>query len=72
MRTMLGLIALPMLFVGCQGRLVIPDNAIPHRVAEESSVVIWARGQDGKMVPTEVRLLAGWWIASDRIVEGKK
>ena len=51
---------------------MIPDNAIPHRVAEESSVVIWARGQDGKMVPTEVRLLAGWWIASDRIVEGKK
>ena len=67
-----GLIILLALFAGCDlSRKVIPDSSIPHRVASETTVTVWARGPDGKMSQVEVRLLAGWWIASDRIAEGK-
>lgn len=60
------------LLAGCDlSRKVIPDSSIPHRVASETNVVVWVRGPDGKLSQVEVRLLAGWWIASDRIVEGK-
>jgi hypothetical protein len=60
------------LLAGCDlSRKVIPDSSIPHRVSEETTVKVWVRGPDGKLSQVEVRLLAGWWIASDRIVEGK-
>ena len=71
---MIGVVLLILLglLAGCDlNRKVIPDSSIPHRVSEETTVKIWARGSDGKMSSNEVRLLAGWWIASDRIVEAK-
>lgn len=55
--------------IGCVKRSVIPDPTVPHQVAKESEVVIWARAPDGKMVRMKVRLLEGWWIAGPPVVE---
>lgn len=54
---------------GCVSRAVIPDPAVPHRVAQETTVVVWAQRPDGKWAKTEVRLLEGYWIASPLVVE---
>lgn len=52
---------------------VIPDPTIPHKVAEEGNVVIWAQDPQSKeYVKTKVRLLKGWWIASPQVVEPNK
>jgi len=61
-----------MLSLGCgSSHLAIPDQTIPHRVAEEvPRVVVWCRLPDGKMTKCEVRLLDGWWIAGPSVVEG--
>jgi len=56
--------------VGCSPRVqVIPDPTIPHQVAKEAEVEIWARRADGTMARQKVRLLEGWWIAGPPVVE---
>lgn len=74
MRRMLIALAASMMLwsgsVGCSPRvMVIPDPAVPHQVAEETEVKIWARKPDGKMAKVPVRLLEGWWIAGPLVVE---
>ena len=48
---------------------IIPDPRVPHRVAEESEVTIWARRPDGKFEKERIRLLEGWWIAGPPVVD---
>jgi hypothetical protein len=69
-RTVLAVIASVLLSAGCAKRIVIPDPAIPHQVAEEAEIVTWCRAPDGKLVKCTVRLLEGWWVASPQVVEG--
>lgn len=70
MRTAFTLVASTMLFCGCvRTQQVIPDPTVPHQVAEETEVVIWARRPDGRMAPQKVRLLKGWWVAGPPVVE---
>lgn len=54
----------------CRAAPIIPDPTIPHRVAEETTVVIWARAPDGTLRKVPVRALAGWWLASPEVVDG--
>ncbi len=72
-RTMIALGASMMLWsasAGCSPRVqVIPDPTIPHQVAKETEVEVWARRADGTMAPQKVRLLKGWWIAGPEIVD---
>lgn len=70
-RIVLTLLASGMLSTGCATRKIIPDPTIPHQVARESEVTIWARAADGKKVKQQVRLLEGWWVASPPLVEAE-
>lgn len=47
----------------------IPDPAIPHRVAEESTATVWVRRPDGSLTKEAVRVLPGWWLASPQVVD---
>lgn len=47
----------------------IPSSKVPHRVAQETDVVIYVRLPDGSFQEEEIRLLKGWWIASPEVVE---
>lgn len=73
LRTTIALAASTMLWstsAGCSPRVqVIPDPSIPHQVAKEAEVEIWARRADGTMARQKVRLLEGWWIAGPPVVE---
>ena len=56
--------------VSCgRAQLVIPDQRVPHQVAEETCVKVWVRLPTGEMSPVTVRLLEGWWIAGPQVVE---
>lgn len=58
------------LLLACvSGPRPIPDQRIPHRVAERTKVVIWVEQPGGAMKKVEVELHEGWWIASPQIVE---
>ncbi len=75
-RTALALIVFVMLSAGCASLLtktgaVIPDERVPHRVAEEAVIYVWARNKSGQLVKTKIRLLEGWWVASPRVVEDR-
>lgn len=70
-RLALVLAASATLSTACVKRNVIPDPTVPHQVARETEVVVWTRAPDGKMVPTKVRLLKGWWIAGPPVVEAE-
>jgi hypothetical protein len=63
------LIGSALLSSGCAHRQVIPDPTVPHQVAEECEIKIWAEKADGTKVKTKVRLLKGWWIAGPPVVE---
>ncbi len=67
--TLIGLVASAMLSSGCAGATVIPDPNIPHQVAAETCVTIWARAPGGEMKRVKVRLLEGWWVASPQVVD---
>lgn len=58
-----------LLLTSCAGKGVIPDPTIPHRLAAEADVVIWARQADGTLKRTKARALAGWWLAGPPVVE---
>ncbi len=73
MKTALGLLASALLSTACvPHRTVIPDPTIPHRVAKEGELTIWARQPDGQLVKQEVRVLPGWWIAGPPVVEAER
>lgn len=62
-----------MLSIGCgANKLVIPDPTIPHEVAQDSEVWIWARTSDGKMAKVKVRLHEGDWCADQTLIEGNR
>ena len=50
-------------------QLVIPDPTVPHQVAKEVEVYVWARLPSGELARQHVRLLEGWWIAGPPCVE---
>lgn len=61
----LALIVCVMLSIaGCQRTRIIPDETKAHRVAKEGFIWIWVRDESGRLVPQEVRVLEGYWIAS--------
>ena len=70
--TLTALAASAMLSSGCAGAGVIPDPNIPHQVAAETCVEVWARLPSGEMKRTKVRLLEGWWVASLQVVDPPK
>ena len=70
--TLTVLVASAMLWSGCAGAGVIPDPNIPHQVAAETCVEVWARLPSGEMRRTKVRLLEGWWVASPQVVDPPK
>lgn len=72
MKTALALLASVLLLPGClflpQER-ALPNPAIPHRVAETSTLTIWVRRPDNSLVKERIRVDPGWFIASPQIVE---
>ena len=56
---------------GCCGHrtTVLLDERIPHRVAEETTVVVWGKTPDGTYKATAARLPAGWWVAGPAVVD---
>lgn len=70
MRIVFMLSAFMMLSSACvKAPLVVPDPTVPHQVASEAEVEIWARMPDGKLARETVRILPGWWIAGPPVVE---
>ena len=47
----------------------IPDQRIPHRIAEPVTLEIWVRQADHTLVKESVSVPAGWWIAGPQVVE---
>lgn len=52
----------------CGSHRVIPDQRIPHRVAQEGTVIVWTRKPDGTMHQVPVVVQPGWWIASPVVI----
>lgn len=69
MRTVLALTASALLSSGCcaSGR-VVPDQRVPHQLAAEACVEVWATRPDGQLERVKVKAPAGWWLASDQVV----
>jgi len=68
-----GLVASAMLSSGCgASKLAIPDERIPHQVAQEGEVTVWVRLSSGDMTPVKVRVLPGWWVASPLVIDGPR
>jgi hypothetical protein len=69
MKIALALLASGLLSIGCcsSGR-VVPDQAVPHQLAREVCVEVWARRPDGQLERVKVKAPAGWWLASDQVV----
>ena len=72
MRIALALLASGLLSTGCcsSGR-VVPDATVPHQLAAESCVEVWARRPDGQLERVKVKAPAGWWLAGPPVVEGR-
>ena len=71
LKTKTPLLACALLFSGCSlmpRPQILPDPNVPHQVAAETTVTIWARRPDGQLVQQPVRVLPGWWIASPQVV----
>lgn len=62
------LVALLML-LGCTRQPILLDQTVPHRIAEPTTVYVWARGPDGKMMKAPAQVADGWWLASPLLVE---
>jgi hypothetical protein len=50
------------------GRTIIPDRRIPHRVADNGTLTVWARTKEGDMIKTRITVEPGWWIASPEVI----
>lgn len=72
MRTVLALCASATLWTGCcaSGR-VVPDQTVPHQLAREVCVEVWATRPDGQLERVKVKAPAGWWLAGPQVVEGQ-
>ena len=51
---------------------IVPDELVPHQLAEDVQVVIWVRQADGKLVPVRRLAPAGWWIAGPAVVDAPR
>ena len=70
-RILFGLIVLQMLS-GCGSNPVLLDRKIPHRLADDVSVTVWARDTDGKLVKVRAQLPADrTWVADELILESR-
>lgn len=70
MLTALVLLASALASPGCSLRQpVLPDETVPHRLAQPARLTVWVRRDDGRLVEQTVSVPAGWWIASPRVVE---
>lgn len=70
--TKLGLLASALLCSGCSifpRSHAIPNDRVPHRLAEEVDVMILVRLPDGSFIKEKKRVPEGWWIASPLVVE---
>jgi hypothetical protein len=47
----------------------LPDDRLPHMIAEDTEVSIFTRGPDGKFTTETVKASKGWWIASPRVID---
>ena len=67
-----GLLVSALLLPGClflpQER-ALPNPAIPHQIAESSTLTIWVRRPDNSLVKETVRVDPGWFVASPQVVE---
>jgi hypothetical protein len=70
MRTALAVLASSLLCTACpRGAQVIPDPSVPHQVASETTVEVWARLPTGEMARTRIRLLEGWWVVAPEVAD---
>lgn len=74
MKTAPALIVSVLLLPGClllpQER-ALPNPAIPHQIAETSTLTIWVRRPDHSLVKETIRVDPGWYIASPQVVDPK-
>lgn len=70
MKTVLALTASALLSSGCcaSGR-VVPDQSVPHQLAAEACLEVWATRPDGQLERVKVKAPAGWWLAGPQVVE---
>jgi hypothetical protein len=78
MRPLACALGFAMLSLGCvPTKAAIPDPNYPHRLAEETQVVIWVcieKADDGKCksyTKVKARVLPGWWVAGPPAVESE-
>jgi hypothetical protein len=72
MLTASGLAVSALLLQGClflPKQRSLPNPAIPHQVAESSTLTIWVRRPDNSLVKETVRVDPGWFVASPQVVE---
>lgn len=68
LRITFALIVLQMLS-GCS-RPVLLDRKIPHRLADDATVTVWARDTDGKLIRVSALVLADrTWVADELLLE---
>lgn len=68
LRITLALVVLLMLS-GCN-KTVLLDRKIPHRLADDAMVTVWARDTDGKLIRVRAYLSADrTWVADELILE---
>ena len=68
LRITLALVVLQMLS-GCS-KTVLLDRKIPHRLADDASVTVWARDTDGKLIRVRAHLPADrTWVADELLLE---
>lgn len=51
---------------------VLPNQAIGHRVAEQTTVIVWARRPDGKLVKQSFTIGDGWYIFPPATIDSPK
>ena len=67
-----GLLVSALLLQGCMflpQERALPNPAIPHQIAESSTLTIWVRRTDNSLVKETVRVDPGWFVASPQVVE---
>ena len=57
------LLAASLTLCGCPRSAVIPDRTVAHEVAEDATVAVWCRVQEGWR-KCEVEIGQGWWVLS--------
>jgi hypothetical protein len=60
-----------MLLSACPRPIVLPDERVPHQIADNVTVKVWCHGPNDTWVKCEVTALKGWWLASPMVVDGQ-